>query len=73
MYEIELPEMKRLGLRVIPQSLSEAVDEFERDEVVQGALGSELAAEFISVKRREWARYHAAVGQWEVDEYLTLF
>lgn len=73
MYEIDLDEMRRLGLRVIPQSLSEAVDEFERDEVVQGALGSELAAEFITVKRREWARYHAAVGKWEVDEYLTLF
>ena len=28
---------------------------------------------FITVKRREWARYHAAVGKWEVDEYLTLF
>lgn len=73
MYEVDLEEMRRLGLRVIPQSLSEAVDEFERDEVVQGALGSELAAEFITVKRREWARYHAAVGKWEVDEYLTLF
>jgi glutamine synthetase len=73
MYEIDLEEMKRLGLRVIPQSLSEAIDEFERDEVMQGALGSELAAEFISVKRREWARYHASVGKWEVDEYLTLF
>ncbi len=73
MYQIELEEMKRLGLRVIPQSLSEAIDEFESDEVMQGALGSELAAEFISVKRREWARYHASVGKWEVDEYLTLF
>ncbi len=25
------------------------------------------------VKRREWVRYHSAVGRWEVDEYLTLF
>ncbi len=73
MYEIDLEEMKKLGLRVIPQSLSEAIDAFESDEVMQGALGSDLAAEFISVKRREWASYHSSVGKWEVDEYLTLF
>ncbi len=73
MYEIDLAEMKKLGLKVIPQSLSEAIDAFEADEVMQGALGSELAAEFIAVKRREWASYHSSVGKWEVDEYLTLF
>ena len=29
----------REGLRFIPQSLAEAIDEFEADEVVQSALG----------------------------------
>ncbi|HVA85291.1 MAG TPA: type III glutamate--ammonia ligase [Candidatus Saccharimonadales bacterium] len=73
MYETSLGDMRREGLRYIPQSLSEAIDEFERDEVVQSALGPELAAEFIQVKRREWVRYHNDVGRWEVDQYLTLF
>jgi glutamine synthetase len=73
MYETSLEEMRQAGIRIIPQSLAEALDEFEADEVVQSALGPELAAEFLSVKRREWVRYHNAVGQWEIDEYLTLF
>jgi glutamine synthetase len=73
MYETPLEEARREGLRFIPQSLAEALDEFEADEVVQGALGPELAAEFIRVKRSEWVRYHNSVGQWEVDQYLTLF
>ena len=73
MYETSLEQMHREGLRYIPQSLSEAIDELERDEVVQSALGPELAREFIKVKRQEWVRYHNAVGQWEVDQYLTLF
>ena len=51
----------REGLRFIPQSLSEAIDEFEADEVVQSALGPELAAEFLRVKRQEWVRYHSTV------------
>ena len=73
MYETPLEEMKSRGIRYLPQSLSEAIDELERDEVVQGALGPELAAEFLRVKRREWVHYHNAVGQWELDQYLTLF
>jgi glutamine synthetase len=72
MYEIPLEQARREGLRNIPQSLAEALDAFEKDEVVKSALGPELAAEFLRVKRQEWVRYHNSVGQWEVDEYLTL-
>ena len=36
MYETPLEEARREGLRFLPQTLSEALDEFERDEVVQG-------------------------------------
>ena len=73
MYETPLEEVRSKGIRYLPQSLSEAVDEFERDEVVQAGLGPELAAEFVRVKRQEWVRYHNSVGQWELDQYLTLF
>lgn len=73
MYELPLQEMRRLGIRWIPQTLAEAVNEFEADAVVQGAMAPELSAEFIRLKRREWVRYHNAVGAWEVDQYLTLF
>jgi glutamine synthetase len=73
MYETSLADMRKEKLRYIPQSLSEALDEFEKDDVVQSALGAELAAEFLRVKRQEWVRYHNTVGRWEVDQYLTLF
>ena len=73
MYETPLEEARREGLRFLPQTLSEALDEFERDAVVQGALGPELAAEFLRIKRTEWVRYHNDVSAWEVDQYLTLF
>jgi len=73
MYQLTLAEVRERKLRVLPQSLKEAVDEFEKDPVVQGALSPELARELITVKRREWVRYHSAVSKWETDEYLTLF
>jgi len=73
MYEMSLDEMKAKGIKVIPQSLQESIEEFDADPVVQSALGAPLAAEFSKIKRREWVRYHNAVGAWEVDQYLTLF
>lgn len=73
MYQIPLDEVRRMGIRWIPQSLSEAIDEFEADPVIRGALAPELADELIRVKRQEWVRYHSQVGQWELEQYLTLF
>jgi glutamine synthetase len=73
MYDTPIDEARREGLRFLPQTLSEALDELEQDEVVQGALGPELAGEFVRTKRTEWVRYHNNVSQWELDEYLTLF
>ncbi len=73
MYAVPLSEMRSLGLTPLPQSLTEALDAFEQDEVIQAGLGEPLAAEFLKVKRQEWVQYHATVSQWEVDRYLTLF
>ena len=73
MYELSLADVKRLGIRWIPQTLDEALDELEGDAVVRSALAPELAAEFLRVKRREWVRYHNHVDEWEREQYLTLF
>jgi glutamine synthetase len=73
MYTMTLDEVKRNGLDLIPQSLPEALDAFEADAVIQAALGAELAAEFVKVKRQEWVKYHNTISQWEIDRYLTLF
>ncbi len=73
MYDVPLAEMRQLGVKWIPQSLHEAVDEFEADPVVRSGLGAKLADEFIRIKRQEWVRYSNAVGPWEVEQYLTLF
>ncbi len=71
MYEMSREEMGRRGIRVLPQSLNEAVDELERDEVIQKALGP-ITPEFMKLKRMEWNDYHRQVSAWEVERYLTL-
>src|SRR5262249_28307179 len=71
MYEMSREEMARRNIRVLPQSLSEALDELERDEVIQAGLGP-IYAEFRRLKRMEWNDYHRQVSGWEVDRYLTM-
>src|SRR5205814_2329623 len=61
MYEMSLEEMARRQIRVLPQSLSEALDELERDAVIQAALGP-IYAEFHKLKRMEWNDYHRQVS-----------
>ena len=71
MYEMSREEMTRRKIRVLPQSLNEAIDELEKDEVIQAGLGP-IAAEFLKLKRTEWNDYHRQVSAWEVDRYLTM-
>jgi glutamine synthetase len=73
MYALKLEDVKHNGLGLIPQTLPEALEAFEEDPIIRGALGPGLAAEFLKVKRQEWVRYHNTVSQWELDRYLTLF
>jgi glutamine synthetase len=71
MYEMSLEEMARRQVRVLPQSLSEALDELEGDAVIQAALGP-IYPEFLKLKRAEWNDYHRQVSPWEVERYLTM-
>jgi glutamine synthetase len=70
-YALGLEEMARRGVRLLPQSLPEALDELERDEVVRSALGP-IAAEFLRLKRAEWDEFHRQVTGWEVERFLTM-
>jgi glutamine synthetase len=72
MYECSPAQVRERGIRILPQSLWEALDELRHDEVVKGALGP-IANEFIELKAREWTTYHRQVTPWEVNEYLTFF
>ncbi|MFQ5914125.1 MAG: type III glutamate--ammonia ligase [Nitrospinota bacterium] len=71
MYEVSAAELKKRRVGILPQSLGEALDALEKDEVVQSSLGGPLYNEFMAVKREEWAQYGRMVSPWEVDRFLT--
>lgn len=47
-------EREARGVHRLPENLGQAIEAFEADEVVQGALGPELTQSFLAVRRDEW-------------------
>ena len=72
LYDLGLKEIRNRGIRLLPQSLAEALAELRGDEVIQSAMGP-IYDEFASLKESEWNEYHRQISQWEVDRYLTMF
>lgn len=72
LYDLTPTQLKEKGIRTLPQSLKEALDALEEDEVIKKALGI-LASEFIDLKRMEWVEYMRHVSDWEVERYLEMF
>ncbi len=54
----------------VPHSLDQALGELEADAELVEAVGAELVAQHLAVKRSEWERYCAATTDWELREYL---
>jgi glutamine synthetase len=73
LYELSEAQIRDRGVKLLPQSLKEAVDALEADEVVKKGLGLELAQEFIQLKRMEWVEYSRHVSEWETRRYLEMF
>ena len=56
--------------RCVPENLSLALDALEADDDLVEALGADLVAYFVAMKRAEWGRFATAVTDWELREYL---
>ena len=54
----------------VPSSLAEALNELEADTELVQAVGADLVAQHVMVKRSEWERFTAATTDWEMREYL---
>jgi glutamine synthetase len=72
-YHLTDDERKHYGIRSLPGSLSEALDELEADDVIKSALGEHIYDKFMTAKRIEWDEYRQQVHKWELDQYLGVF
>ncbi|MDR1801156.1 MAG: glutamine synthetase family protein [Lachnospiraceae bacterium] len=63
-------EREAIGVDSLPGSLLEAIREFEKDELIRGILGEDLAKKLITAKEEEHRDYRASITAWELDKYL---
>jgi glutamine synthetase len=61
------------GIRTLPKSLRQAIDELDADSVLRGALGDHIYHAFRDAKLAEYERYRRVVHPWERAQYLTRF
>jgi len=73
LYQMTDAEFKKLGIKRLPKNLLQAVEALKINKLSDEVLGSVMKKSFLSYKNDEWERYHQAVTDWEVKEYLRLY
>jgi len=77
LYELSAEEVARRGIVSMPPTLLHACEKLVDDAVLREGLGKVRSGDYVDyyadVKRAEFGEYHAAVSDWEVRRYLTLF
>ena len=73
LFSLSLADIRARGIATLPQSLAQACDALEADEVICAALGSNLTREFLHAKRAEALAYARHVSTWELDRYAAAF
>lgn len=76
-YHLSEAKRREFGIKVLPSSLKEALEEWESDDICIKALGKENAAKYVELKMQEWREYEAfmpkeknEVTLWEQQKYL---
>lgn len=63
-------KLKEMEIATLPITIGEAMNELEKDDVLRGTLGNDLANHFIQAKRNEWKEFLRQVTPWELERYL---
>jgi glutamine synthetase len=73
LFEMDAAQIAAHGIRELPGTLGEAIDELEKDTIIRDALGDHVYSHFVEAKRQEWDEYRTQVTDWEVERYLDQF
>jgi glutamine synthetase len=73
LFEMDAATIAAKGIRELPGTLGEAIDELEKDSVITDALGDHVMSHYVEAKRAEWDEYRTQVSDWEVERYLEQF
>jgi len=72
-YKIELVDLKKMGIELLPRSLWEALQHYRNSKLIRETLGETLFEKYYEIKLKEWDEYAIQVSKWEIDKYLELY
>ncbi len=72
-FKMSQEELADAGVAILPTSLKEAIEALKANPLSRETLGEHIFERFVAAKEAEWERYHIAVTEWELDEYLVLY
>ena len=73
LYEMSEDALVSSGAQRLPRNLLEAIEILRTDKLVRNVLGETMMDSYLRYKTDEWERYHQAITDWEVSEYLRLY
>lgn len=63
-------EKENAGIDTLPENLSEALEEFQKDPLMRAVLGDTFTKCYVKAKKKEWESYMEQVSEWEIEQYL---
>jgi glutamine synthetase len=72
-YEMTDLQREELGIEKFIQTLGEAIEAFEKDDILKDCLGDHLCKKYIQAKKEEWKEYCNTVNAWEINKYIDIY
>jgi glutamine synthetase len=69
-YKLTATKRKELGIKELPTTLRDALEEMRSDDLIKETLGSHVFDAFIEYKMQDWNQYCLYVSPWEIMKYL---
>lgn len=63
-------EFNHQGIESLPENLSDALQEMEKDELTKQVLGGIFFEQYRKAKKAEWKSYMKQISEWELGQYL---
>lgn len=72
-YAMNESQLKKYGIKSLPGSLKEALDELKKDKVLHRGLTEHILDNYLRAKYQEWECYSLQVHPWELEQYLSIY
>ena len=72
-YVMNAAERAEEGIKDLPATLYQALQELQGDQVIIDALGEHILEHFIEAKEIEWDMFRTQVHPWEREQYIQMY